>query len=171
MLGCQKKSMGHNHWPIQAPRQSQAMNEGLQQPHVPHVQLSICSRSDPHVPIMTVFLSTAAPLFELKMSTAGAGFPAASSHSTLTQGSSPKAFWMETECFVHSDRGSRELENLPANKNTSLEMRVHQGQGRTAFGLSNWRMETTPTCRIDALNGNLTPLNVVWSSMALTSSS
>lgn len=50
-------------------------------------------------------------------------------------------------------------------------MRVHQGKARAAFGLSYWRMETTPTCGIDAthglacpqLYGNLTSLNVVWS--------
>lgn len=28
----------------------------------------------------------------------------------------PKAFWVETECFVHSDRGSRELEKLASQQ-------------------------------------------------------
>lgn len=83
-LGFQRKSTGHNHWPMQASPSvlltwPLSMNGGPQQPHAPHVQLSICSRSGPHVPIANVFLSTAAPLFELKMCTAGAGLPAASS--------------------------------------------------------------------------------------------
>lgn len=51
-------------------------------------------------------------------------------------------------------------------------MRVHQAKGRAAFGLSYWKMGTTPTsCRIDTtpglacpqLYGNLTSLNAVWS--------
>lgn len=95
-------------WPL-------TMNEVLQN-HTLHTcsSVHICNRSGPHVPIMNVFLSKAAALFELKMCTAGGGgrgvVPAVSSHCTLLQGSSLKAFWMETECSIHSERGSGELE-------------------------------------------------------------
>ena len=95
------------------------MDEGLQQPHTQHVWLHICNRSGPHVPIMNVFLCKAAGLCELKMCTAGAceaGFPAVSSHSTLSQGSCLKAFGMETECSIRSERGSRELEQTASKQ-------------------------------------------------------
>lgn len=132
-LGCQKKAWGTSIGLSKHLRQSQAMNEELQQPHVPHVQLSICSRSGPHVPIMTVFLSTVAPLFELKICTAGAGFPAASSHSTVTQGSSPKTFWMETECFVQSDGGSRGLEKLASQQKHQPRNEGAPGKRKSRF--------------------------------------
>lgn len=111
--------MVHNLWPTQAithQHMALPMSEALQQPHTPQVQLHICNRSGPHVPVMNVFLSKAAALFELKMCTAGAGLPAVSSHSPLLQGSSLKALWVETDCSIHRDRGSRELEKTASQQ-------------------------------------------------------
>lgn len=81
------------------------MNDMLQQPHTPHVQLHICNRSGPHVPIMNVLLSKAAALFELKnVCRGGAGFPAVSSPSSSYREVPSKPFgWKQTVVYTGTE--------------------------------------------------------------------
>ena len=127
----------------------------------------ICDRSDPHVPIRSLFLSKAAALFKLQMcySRTPSCFLSLCPHTVKVP---PKPFGWRQSFMPKNQRPRENWSKEPTDKNISPEIRRHRGPPLVALTPGEWklcsqsRIALTHSYQVALFSGNLTPKLSPW---------